>query len=140
MLRVKRSVQAAFSTVNYNSAEMGAGAPKVETLSEESALEMIAKSEGVEVDSKKQPLIGGFVQGKRKAEAADLGEVERRAARLRQATATQDGGGDEIDIDDINDDEEDNKAPSTSNYGDSKGVTEKAIPAAVFGGLTTSSK
>lgn len=140
MLRVKRSVQAAFSTVNYNSAEMGAGAPKVETLSEESALEMIAKSEGVEVDSKKQPLIGGFVQGKRKAEAADLGEVERRAARLRQATATQDGGGDEIDIDDINDDEEDNNAPSTSNYGDSKGVTEKAIPAAVFGGLTTSSK
>jgi hypothetical protein len=45
---------------------------------------MIAQSEGVEVESKKQPLIGGFVQGKRKAEVADLGEVERRAAKLRQ--------------------------------------------------------
>lgn len=108
MLRVKRSVQAAFSTVNYNSAEMGGGVPKVETLSEESALEMIAQSEGVEVESNKQPLIGGFVQGKRKAEVADLGEVERRAAKLRQVTAAQgaqDGGDDEIDIDNIDDEE-----------------------------------
>lgn len=138
MLRVKRSVQAAFSTVNYNSAEMGAGAPKVETLTEESALEMIAKSEGVDVDNKKQPLIGGFVQGKRKAEVADLGEVERRAARLRQATATpEDTGGDEIDIDDIGDDED--EEPSNSSTGNMKGVSEKAIPAAVYGGLAPSS-
>ena len=134
MLRVKRSVQAAFSTVNYNSAEMG-GAPKVETLTEESALAMIAKSEGVEVDSKKQPLIGGFVQGKRKADVADLGEVERRAARLRQATAAPDSGGDEIDIDDIDDDEDVEEAPSNRVGGSSTGVSEKAIPEAVFGGL-----
>jgi pre-mRNA-splicing factor SYF1 len=138
MLRVKRSVQAAFSTVNYNSAEMGAGAPKVETLTEESALEMIAKSEGVEVDSKKQPLIGGFVQGKRKAEVADLGEVERRAARLRQATAAPDSGGDEIDIDDIDDDEDEEEAPSKGVKSSAKGVSEKAVPAAVFGGLASS--
>ena len=32
MLRVKRGVQAAFSTVNYNAAEMGAGAPATENL------------------------------------------------------------------------------------------------------------
>jgi len=140
MLRVKRSVQAAFSTVNYNSAEMGAGAPKVETLTEESALEMIAKSEGVEVDSKKQPLIGGFVQGKRKAEVADLGEVERRAARLRQATAAPDTGGDEIDIDDIDDDEEEEEEPSNSAARSTTGVTEKAIPAALYGGLAPSTE
>ena len=127
MLRVKRSVQAAFSSVNYNS---GIGAPKVETLSEENALQMIAKNEGVEVDSKNQPLIGGFVQGKRKVDAADLGEVERRATRLRQATAP-DSGGDEIDIDDI-DEEDDEEEEDTSK---NKGVSEKAIPAAVYGGL-----
>jgi len=136
MLRVKRSVQAAFSTVNYNSAEMGAGAPKVEALTEESALEMIARSEGVEVDSKKQPLIGGFVQGKRKAEVADLGEVERRAARLRQATAAPSSGGDEIDIESIEDDDEDEEeVPSNGVDNSAKGVSEKAVPAGVFGGL-----
>lgn len=137
MLRVKRSVQAAFSTVNYNSAEMGAGAPKVETLTEESALEMIAKSEGVDVDSKKQPLIGGFVQGKRKAEVADLGEVERRAAKLRQLTAAPGTtGDDEIDIDDIDDDED--EEPSNSSTVNPKSISEKAIPAAIYGGLAPS--
>jgi pre-mRNA-splicing factor SYF1 len=139
MLRVKRSVQAAFSTVNYNSAEMGAGAPKVEALTEESALEMIARSEGVEVDSKKQPLIGGFVQGKRKAEVADLGEVERRAARLRQATAAPSSGGDEIDIESIEDDDEDEEeVPSNGVDNSANGVSEKAVPAGVFGGLAPS--
>jgi len=152
MLRVKRSVQAAFSTVNYNAAEMGGGVPRVDTLTEESALEMIAEREGVEVDKLNQPLIGGFVSGKKRtAEVADLGEVERRAARLRQVTgaaesgasAAAGGGDDEIDIDDIdgNEEEEEKQAPpplppSTKNV---KGVSEKAIPAAVFGGLTASS-
>merc|ERR1712194_885500 len=93
MLRVKRSVQAAFSTVNYNAAEMGV-VPKVDTLTEESAMQMIAEREDVEVDNMKKPLIGGFVSGKkRNAEVEGLSEVERRAARLRQVTC---GGGDGV--------------------------------------------
>ncbi|KAL7473942.1 hypothetical protein ACHAXS_014309 [Conticribra weissflogii] len=139
MLRVKRSVQAAFSTVNYNAAEMGAGAPKVETLTDEGALEMIASREGVDLQEK--PLIGGFVQGKRTAEMADLSEVERRAARLRQATGAVTNNtvattiaNDEIDIDDIEEEEEEAPAPAADKSG-VKGVKEKAIPAAVFGGL-----
>ena len=143
MLRVKRSVQAAFSTVNYNAAEMGGGVPKVDTLTEESALEMIAEREGVELD--KRPLVGGFVAGKKRtADVADLGEVERRAARLREATASGGGnteaapagGDDEIDIDDLDEEEEEEAPPpSKSNV---SGVSERAIPAAVFGGLTAS--
>ncbi|KAL3798881.1 hypothetical protein ACHAW5_004121 [Stephanodiscus triporus] len=116
MLRVKRSVQAAFSTVNYNAAEMGAGVPQMDTMTEDDALEMIAEREGVSVE--KKPLVGGFVQGKKRtADMADLGEVERRAARLREAAAAaasgggggSGGGGDEIDIDDDEDDEGENK-------------------------------
>jgi len=154
MLRVKRSVAAAFSTVNYNAAEMGGGVPKVDTLTEESALEMIAEREGVEVDSRKKPVIGGFVSGKKRtAEAADLGEVERRAARLREVTggsgvdgggaaessaAAEGGGGDdEIDIDDIDGNEEE-EAPATPSAKNVRGVSQKAIPAAVFGGITAS--
>ena len=150
MLRVKRAVQAAFSTVNYNAAEMGGGVPKVDTLTDEAALEMIAEREGLDgVEGMKKPLIGGFVQGKkRSADAADLGEVERRAARLRQATGAADdgdqaagaagGGDDEIDIDDI-DDAEEEQAPPQPSMKNVKGVSEKAIPAAVFGGLAAAS-
>ena len=140
MLRVKRSVQAAFSTVNYNAAEMGAhGAPQVETLSEDAALEMIAEREGVSVD--KKPLVGGFVQGKKRtAEAANLGDMEQRVARLREATAAGEvkaAGDDEIDLDDIGDEDEEEQPqppPSSSNKR-VKGISEKVIPAAVFGGL-----
>ena len=132
MLRVKRSVQAAFSTVNYNASEMGSGAPMVETLDEESALKMIAESEGVEVEKKQ--VIGGFVSSTttKKRTAEDLGEIEKRAAKLRQLTATQQT--DEIDIDDIDEEEEETPAPKTST---ATNVQEKAIPAAVFGGLST---
>lgn len=132
MLRVKRSVQAAFSTVNYNAAEMGSGAPRVETLDEESALQMIAESEGVEVEKKQ--VIGGFVSSStpKKRTVEDLGEIEKRAAKLRQLTAAQT---DEIDIDDIEEEEEENQPePKRST---ATNVKEKAIPAAVFGGLAT---
>ena len=132
MLRVKRSVQAAFSTVNYNAAEMGSGAPRVETLDEESALKMIAESEGVEVEKKE--VIGGFVASTKKRTAQDLGEIEKRAAKLRQIT-TAEPTGDEIDIDDI--DEEEEQPPAPKKRATATDVQEKAIPAAVFGGLTT---
>jgi pre-mRNA-splicing factor SYF1 len=134
MLRVKRSVQAAFSTVNYNAAEMGAGIPQVETLSDDAALEMIAEREGVVVE--KKPLVGGFVQSKKRtADMADLSEVERRAARLREATAAvASNGGDEIDIDEEEEEEDPESALPVAKY--VQGVSEKTIPAAVFGGLT----
>ena len=146
MLRVKRSVQAAFSTVNYNAAEMGV-VPKVDTLTEESAMQMIAEREDVEVDNMKKPLIGGFVSGKkRNADGEGLSEVERRAARLRKVTCVGGddvlpsggscGGDDEIDLN-VNEEEEHAQLsfPPSSNC--VTGVSEKAIPAAVFGGLTT---
>jgi pre-mRNA-splicing factor SYF1 len=129
MLRVKRSVQAAFSTVNYNAAEMG-GAPRVETLDEESALRMIAESEGVEVEKKQ--VIGGFVASTKKRTAEDLGEIEKRAAKLRQITAAQT---DEIDIDDI--EEEEPQQTTQPKRSTPTNVQEKVVPAAVFGGLTT---
>jgi pre-mRNA-splicing factor SYF1 len=148
MLRVKRSVQAAFSTVNYNAAEMGAGAPQLETMTEDAALEMIAEREGVSLE--KAPLVGGFVQSKKRtAEVADLGEVERRAARLREAAAAANivvavggGNGDEIDIDNEEDDDveeaEEKQLPTTRSTKNVESVSEKVIPAAVFGGLIES--
>ena len=144
MLRVKRSVQAAFSTVNYNAAEMGAGVPQLDTMTEDAALEMIAEREGVSVE--KKPLVGGFVSGKKRtAEVADLGEVERRAARLREAAAVASGGGggDEIDNENEDDDEaaaeeEEELVPAPPRTNIVKGVSKKVIPAAVFGGLTAS--
>ena len=123
----------------------------MDTLSDEAALEMIAEREGLDdvvgASKKPLPLIGGFVSGKdsskkRSAEMADLGEVERRAAKLREVTAQQtaaaasDGGGDdEIDIDDEEEEEEQMPAPTPP----VKAVSEKTVPAAVFGGLATSS-
>ena len=87
MLRVKRGVQAAFSTVNYNAAEMGAGAPQQESLTNEEALAMIREREGEEIEERSENNIDGFVPAKRSAEISDLDEVERRAAKLRKVTA-----------------------------------------------------
>jgi pre-mRNA-splicing factor SYF1 len=112
MLRVKRGVQAAFSTVNYNAADMGSedhlGA---RPLTDDEALAMLAAEEGEEPLPKAN--VSGFVQAKRPAEMKDLDEVERRAAKLRKVTAglvaaSQDkqldkGYEDEIDIDDDED-------------------------------------
>ena len=132
MLRVKRSVQAAFSTVNYNAAEMGSGAPRVETLDEESALRMIAESEGVEVEKKQ--VIGGFVSSTKKRTAQDLEGIEMQAAKLRQMTAAVTS--DEIDIDEI-EDEEEQQPPPPKKRATAADIQEKAIPTAVFGGLAS---
>ena len=137
MLRVKRSVQAAFSTVNYNAEQMGAhGAPQVETLTDDAAMEMIAEREGMTLD-KKPVVVGGFVQSKKRT-AESLGELEERAKKLREVTTAANVGGDddEIDLDEEEEEEEENQfhqPPASS----TKNVTEKAIPTAVFGGLTT---
>jgi pre-mRNA-splicing factor SYF1 len=141
MLRIKRSVEASFSTVNYNSAEMSATTSKVDTLSNEEAMQMIADREGVELEpgDKSQPPVTGFVSAKRSAQAANLDDVEERVAKLRKATAVEaasseaaatNGDDDEIDIDDLDDDEEEKDTA-----GPVRDVSTKAVPAAVFGGL-----
>jgi pre-mRNA-splicing factor SYF1 len=144
MMRVKRSVQAAFSTVNYNAAGMDAG---TESLSNEEAMHMIADREGVEIPEKTVP-VQGFVQGKRKAEAAQLDEVENRVAKLRRATASADmqepdepeEGDDEIDIDDFDDEDEGVMDLPKANTEAVRDVSTKAVPAAVFGGLVPESQ
>ena len=133
MLRIKRSVMAAFSTVNYNAAEMGSSVPKVETpLTETEALAMIEEREGVQAQSKER--ISGFVQGKRTSEMTDLDEVERRAEKLRKlmtntsehttSNETQEDE-DEIDLDEDYEEEEGNE-PETKeilqNVSDRKSV------------------
>lgn len=146
MLRIKRSVEASYSTVNYNSAEMSQTSSKVDTLSNEEAMRMIAEQEGVELEpelSAPPTNVGGFVNAKRSAGAAQLDDVAERVAKLRKATATatvvQDDlpetaeDDDEIDIDD-DEDEEDNlgKPEHSTSVSD---VSTKKVPAAVFGGL-----
>ena len=128
MLRVKRSVQAAFSTVNYNAEQMGA-TPQVETLTDDQAMEMIAEREGMTVD---KPLVGGFVQGTKKRKAdTDLSALEQRATKLREAV------GDEIDLDYLEEEEEEpEEAPAPPS--NTKNVSMKAVPAAVLGGLASS--
>ena len=120
----------------------------METLTEEATLETIAEREDMAVE-KDRPVVGGFVKGKKRtAGMADLGEVERRAARLREATAGDEdaapvsgAGDDEIDIDDIDGEEEEEEPvpPPSLVAKNVRGVSEKAIPAAVFGGLAAAS-
>jgi predicted enzyme related to lactoylglutathione lyase len=138
MLRVKRSVEAAFSTVNYNATGM---TDKVANLSNEEAMQMIASQEGVEVG---QTAVSGFVpsSNKRSATAASLDDVEAKVAKLRKATGATElineerddigEDGDEIDIDDIDAEIEEAAAEGASVM---EPVTTNAVPPAVFGGL-----
>ena len=106
MLRIKRSVEASFSTVNYNAAEMSGTDSKAEALSNEDAMKMIAQREGVEINPNTST-ISGFVpssSGKRSAQSASLDDVEERVAKLRKATAMTEeikDDEDEIDIDEL---------------------------------------
>lgn len=153
MLRIKRSVEASFSTVNYNAAEMSGSVPKSgEALSNEDALKMIAEREGVELDQQTHTALSsgtlsGFVSSKRSAQAASLEDVEERVAKLRKATAAMSGtadskeGGDEDEIDIDEESEEEVGGEEEGYYGDKAGkdrvedVKTRAVPAAVFGGL-----
>ncbi len=140
MLRIKRSVMAAFSTVNYNAAEMGSSVPKVETtLTETEALAMIEEREGVQAQSKER--ISGFVQGKRTSEMTDLDEVERRAEKLRklmtntaEPTTSNEAqeDEDEIDLDEDDEEEERNESETKETV---QNVSTKTVPLQVFGGL-----
>ena len=138
MLRVKRGVAAAFSTVNYNAAEMGAGVDEPKTLTDEEAFNMITQREGIKAANTS---VSGFVSGtKRKAQEANLDTLERQAAKLREATSgtvnreravTADEG--EIDLDE---DEDDSEAEVELTVGNNvENISTKEVPAAVFGGL-----
>ena len=146
MLRIKRSVQASFSTVNYNATDMTGS---MENLDPEEALELIATQEGVDLDDdpnlrKQLAPIQGFVQQqqKRPASTAGLEDIESRVSKLRKATLHDD----EIDIDDS--DHPDDDDDDDENYDDNdaiavphsaaptvRNVSTKEVPAAVFGGL-----
>ena len=92
MLRVKRSVEAAFSTINYNAVGM---TQNVSNFTNEEAMSMIAAAEGMEyIDTSKVSTtatpISGFVpatsstSNKRTIETLD--DVEARVAQLRKVT------------------------------------------------------
>jgi len=143
MLRVKRAVTAAFSTVNYNAAEMGAqmtDGGKEQVLKEEEAIEMLQRSEGVE-PRVQQPNLNGFVSGTKRPLAetnVGLEEVEKRAERLRRKVGEQGvvntAEDDEIDIDNEEEDDEGGEVETgvVENVND---VKTKSIPSQVFGGL-----
>ena len=136
MLRVKRSVEAAFSTSNYNATGMD---KETEKLSQEEAMRLIASQEGVEVNEPPKTAVAGFVSSKRSAASANLDDVEERVAKLRKATGQQDDveqDDNEIDLDDIDAEIEEAAAEgATAAVAD---ISTKNVPAAVFGGLAKS--
>jgi pre-mRNA-splicing factor SYF1 len=157
MLRIKRSVEASFSTVNYNAAEMSGTTAQAETLSNEDAMKMIAEREGMEYDQRDanniSSTLSGFVSSKKRTvPVSNLEDVEERVAKLRKVTAgvsenkvtdndDDNGGGDadEIELDDELDDDDDGGVDSgdKETVGESgvKNISTKAVPTAVFGGL-----
>mmetsp|Transcript_53718 Transcript_53718/g.64694 ORF Transcript_53718/g.64694 Transcript_53718/m.64694 type:complete len:523 (-) Transcript_53718:306-1874(-) len=161
MLRIKRAVSAAFSTVNYNAAEMTADDAddqknNAKSLTDAEAIAMITKQEGIQP---KRPTIGGFVTGKRGADDAGLEVLERQAARLRGAGVNVGSGGDgdavahvsksaavtvnadagEIDLDDGTDEEDDDDDDVNASSTAVTNVEMKHVPAGVFGGLAAGS-
>jgi pre-mRNA-splicing factor SYF1 len=156
MLRVKRGVEAAFSTVNYNAIGM---TDTVSNFTNEEAMRMIAAGEGMDFDDAKNAstsVVSGFVpstSNKRVASVTTLDDVEERVAKLRKIKGESmlnevlpsnevNGYGDdnEIDLDEI--DAEINEAANEVDAHSSAempqlvhDVTTKAVPEAVFGSL-----
>lgn len=136
MLRIKRSVQASFSTVNYNAIDVGSS---LDNLDPEQALELIATQEGVDLEDdpslRKHVPIQGFVQQKRPASSmAGLGDIEERVAKLRKAAQDDD---EEIDIDDLDDDDDNDKGSTERTI---QNISTKEVPDTVFGGLAGPAK
>ncbi len=140
MLRIKRSVQASFSTVNYSATDMGS---TLENLDPEQALELIANQEGVDLDDdphlRKQhaPVIQGFVQQQKRpaSTATDLEDIESRVAKLRKVAQNDE----EIGIDDSDEDDEEHDESGALPM-KVQNVSRKDVPAAVFGGLANVAK
>jgi len=152
MLRVKRSVQTAFSQVNYMAAEMAAGDMPV--TSDADALRRQQEREANQKGGSMQ-----FVEAsgqKRKAEAGgatetDIEALERQAARIKAAAASAanaegdvgagaEGGvaenPEEIELDlDEEEEEDEDKAPEGEVQ-----IQQKEVPAAVFGSAAVDTK
>jgi hypothetical protein len=153
MLRIKRSVEGSFSTVNFNAAEMSGSENQVKNLTTDQAMKMIAERKGVELEPQARPIEGFVSASKRSAAAAQLDDVEERVAKLRKAIATEtaktpesadDDDDNEIDIEDDIDEllgqggEEEaaeESAPANTSP-PANGMSTMAVPAAVFRGLT----
>ena len=153
MLRVKRSVEAAFTTVNYNAKGLNEA---TENLTDEQAMQMIASREGVDVDAAAQKKANQFVPAtKRSPAAASLEDVEERVAKIRKiageeavaaSAPTAEADEDEIDLDEIDAEIEAAAAEgaaveaSSAAPSDVRDVSTKAVPSAVFGGLAAQAK
>jgi Tfp pilus assembly protein PilF len=94
MLRVKRSVEAAFSTINYNAIGM---TQKVSNFTNEEAMSMIAAAEGMDYSDMNNvastgTAVAGFVPATATSSSANkrtittLDDVEERVAQLRKVT------------------------------------------------------
>ena len=106
MLRIKRTVSAAFSTMNYNA---GGGDDDTKPMTDAQAIEMIAREEGVEA-SEVESRVTGFVkqagnEGVKRAREEggnSMEELEKQAKKIREAVGGGGGGeDDEIDLDDL---------------------------------------
>jgi hypothetical protein len=91
MLRIKRSVEGSFSTVDYNAAEMSGTENQVKNLTNDQVMKMIAERKGVELEPQARPIEGFVSASKRSAAAAQLDDVEERVAKLRKVNATETG-------------------------------------------------
>ncbi|GMH85499.1 hypothetical protein TrST_g10493 [Triparma strigata] len=118
MLRIKRSVQAAFSTVNYNADQ---GTLDSSNMTEAEAMAMIGREEGFDDEANAANRMSGFVASsagggaggndkKRKADMVTGGNaienLERQAQKIKETIDAgqeeEGGGGDEdIDLDDL---------------------------------------
>jgi tetratricopeptide (TPR) repeat protein len=129
MLRVKRSVEAAFSTVNYNAIGM---TENVSNFTNEEAMSMIAAAEGMDYNdtttTSSAAAISGFVPSTaNKRAATTLDDVEERVAKLRKVTgaeltdpAVQSNNQDYIDDDEIALDEIDAEIEEAANGEDAE--------------------
>ncbi len=141
MLRVKRSVEVAFSTSSYNTAAAGDNA-----MTEEEAMRMIASQEDEEVEehaTKATTAIQGFVASSsstKKRTSQTLDEVEESVAKLRKVTKKtvapdEDDAEIDIDLDDI--DAEIEQAAAEGEMAAVEDVAIKPVPDAVFGAMAS---
>ncbi len=138
MLRIKRSVEMSFSTVNYSAAEiLAVGEKPIMSDAEVARLEVArvsASKEGGVLGTKRSAEEGGAIE-------TEMEALERQAERIRQAAAaTQDdaiataaraeSNPEEIDLDDALENEEGNEE-------DDVDISQKVVPSAVYGGLAS---
>lgn len=141
MLRVKRSIEVAFSTSSYSTAATSDNA-----MTEEEAMRMIANQEGddiAEQTTTATTAVQGFVASSsstKKRASQTLDDIEESVAKLRRVTK-QEAAPDEddaeidIDIDDI--DAEIEQAAAEGEVAAVENIAIKPVPDAVFGAMAS---